>query len=233
MNNIEKIKDKIKKLFALSGSPNANEAAAALQMAQELMERYNIGMESVSRLDIGKEKLKSNGGESPSKYETVLTVFVAKAFGCRAAHGIVKTKVRLHYGWTFIGIEHRVKIAAFMEEVLLRKLRSARAKYMKSLTRVKSRGNKMRRADEFCMGWVMTVIGKLREFTNSPEEETVIERAVMESGWGGSVKPIDRKPPKRNGWNDYCNGKNAAASIELRHGVEGAESGARLLRGTV
>jgi hypothetical protein len=34
MADLDKIKDKIKKLFALSKSPNANEAAAALEMAQ-------------------------------------------------------------------------------------------------------------------------------------------------------------------------------------------------------
>ena len=37
-----KILDKIRKLLALSKSPNENEAAVALAMAQELMLRYNI-----------------------------------------------------------------------------------------------------------------------------------------------------------------------------------------------
>jgi hypothetical protein len=233
MNDIDKIKDKIKKLFALSKSPNANEAAAALQMAQELMGKYNIGAESVSRCDIGKEKLKGNGGERPPLYEAALSGFVAKAFGCRIAHGIVKTRDRYHYGWTIIGIEHRAKIAAFMAEVLLRKLKSARTKYVQSLTRVKNRGNKTRRADEFCIGWVTTIGDKLREFVNSPEEETAVEKAVQDAGWGGEVKCVDRKPPKRNRWNDFFNGKKAGDSIELQHGVEGEETGARLLQGAV
>jgi hypothetical protein len=233
MDDIDKIKNKIKKLFALSKSPNANEAAAALQMAQELMEKYNIGAESVSRCDISTEKLKGNGGERPPRYETVLVFHIAKAFGCRPAYGGVKIKDRWCYGHTLIGVEHRAKIAAFMMEVLLRKLKSARTKYVQSLTRVKNRGNKTRRADEFCIGWVTTVGGKLREFVNSPEEETAIEKAIQDAGWGSEVKCIDRKPPKRNSWNDYFNGKEAGAGIELQHGVEGEEAGARLLRGAV
>ncbi|MDR1286784.1 MAG: DUF2786 domain-containing protein [Treponema sp.] len=232
MDTTEKIKSKIKKLLALSKSPNANEAALALEMAQKLMEKYNIGASSVGQFETGKEELKGNGGERPPKYELVLTVCVARAFGCRSAYGLVKTKDWWCYGHTFIGIEHRAKIAAFMAEVLLQKLKSARAKYVRSLTRVKNRGNKTRRADEFCIGWVMTVIGKLKDFANSPEEEKAIEKAVREEGWGGSVKALDRKPLRRN-WDDYFKGKKAGAGIELQHGVEGEEKGTRLLRGAV
>jgi hypothetical protein len=233
MDNTDKITYKIKKLLALSNSPNANEAASALRMAQKLMEQYNIDAESVSRCDISKEELKGNSGEHPPKYETGLVFHIAKAFGCRPAYGGVKVKGRWCYGHTFIGIEHRAKIAAFMAEVLLRKLKSARTKYVQSLTRVKSRENKIRRADEFCKGWVMTVIGKLRKFVNSREEEAAIERAVRDAGWYGKVESLERKPPKRYGWDDYFKGKRAAAGIELQHGLEGEESGSRLLQGAV
>ena len=40
--DLETIKKRIKKLLALSKSPNENEAMAALQKAQELMEAYHI-----------------------------------------------------------------------------------------------------------------------------------------------------------------------------------------------
>jgi hypothetical protein len=233
MNNIDKIKNKIKKLFALSKSPNTNEAAVALRMAQDLMEKYNIGTESISRCDISKEELKGNSGEHPPRYEMVLVFHIARAFGCRPAYGGVKIKDRWCYGHTLIGIEHRAKIAAFMAEVLLRKLKSAKTKYVQSLTRVKIRANKIYRADEFCTGWVVTVIDKLREFANSPEEEKAVEMAVRDAGWGGEVESLKRKPPKRNGWDDYFNGKKAGTGIELQHGVPGEEAGARLLRGAV
>jgi hypothetical protein len=232
-SDIEKIKDKIKKLLALSNSPNANEAALALEMAQELMGKYHIGAESISRFDISREEVTANGGEHPPKYEMVLAVYIAKAFGCRLAYGPVKKEERWYYGHSFLGIEHRAKIAAFMAEVLLRKLKSARTKYVKSLTRVRSRAIKIRRADEFCMGWVVTVTDKLKEFANSPEEEAAIEKACKDARWGGSVKTLDRKPPKQKRWDDYFNGKRAGDGVALQHGVEGEEAGARLLRGAV
>ncbi|MDR2109714.1 MAG: DUF2786 domain-containing protein [Spirochaetaceae bacterium] len=233
MDNLEKIKSKIKKLLALSKSPNANEAAAALEMARDMMEKYGVGAESAGQFDVSAEEFKGNGGERPPKYEMVLVTQIAKAFGCRNAYGVVEIRDTYHCGHTLIGVEHRAKIAAFMAEVLLRKLKAARTKYVQSLTRVKIRANKIRRADEFCSGWVTAVIGKLREFANNPEEETAVEKAVRDAGWGGKTKFLDRKPPERNGWDDYFKGKRAAAGIEPQHGVEGEESGARLLRGAV
>jgi len=40
--DIDKIKSKVKKLLALSASPNENEAAAAIEKAQRLMDEYNL-----------------------------------------------------------------------------------------------------------------------------------------------------------------------------------------------
>jgi hypothetical protein len=56
--------------------------------------------------------------------------------------------------------EHRVQIACFVAEVLLRKLKKARDEYIKKSTRVRSRTNKIKRADEFCLGLVCTLLRK-------------------------------------------------------------------------
>lgn len=47
MNDMEKIKERIKKLLNLSSSPNENEAALALKKAQELLEKYELSMSEV------------------------------------------------------------------------------------------------------------------------------------------------------------------------------------------
>ena len=54
--DIDKIKAKIKKLFALSQSPNANGAAAALETAQKLMGEYGIIKSEIPALDVGENK---------------------------------------------------------------------------------------------------------------------------------------------------------------------------------
>jgi len=47
----EKLIEKIQKLLALAGSPNKNEAEAAMAKAQELMLKHNIDMRSVEQHD--------------------------------------------------------------------------------------------------------------------------------------------------------------------------------------
>ena len=50
MNDNEKIMDKLEKLLRLAESPNANEAYAAAQKAQELFVKYNISRGDINRI---------------------------------------------------------------------------------------------------------------------------------------------------------------------------------------
>jgi hypothetical protein len=237
MNETDKITAKIKKLFALSKSPNANEAAVALEMAQKLMAEYGIKYNDMGEFEVIEEEVKGNGGEKPPKYEVHLTAKIAEAFGCKCAYGMIFLKPKeffgcsFNYGHTFVGLEHRVKIATFIADVLLRKLKKARADYMKTLSRVRIRNNKIHRADDFCLGWVVTVVSKLHEFTNTPDEQKAIDKYVANLKWTNGLKTITRKPIKRSELNDFVNGRRAAADVQIQHGVEGREGGVRLLEG--
>jgi hypothetical protein len=237
MTDLDKIKAKIKKLFALSKSPNAHEAAAALEMAQKLMAEYGIIVSADGGFEIIEEEIKGNSGQTPPKYEVYLTSKIAGAFGCKIAYGKVRYSPRqffgadFDYGHTFVGLEHRVKIAAFIAEVLLRKLKKARTEYMKSLNRVRLRANKIKRADDFCFGWAVTVVSKLHEFTNTPDEQAAIDNYVAGLNWVNNLKPISRGSVKQSGINDFSNGRRAAADVQIQHGMEGKEAGARLLEG--
>jgi hypothetical protein len=236
MKEIDKIKEKIKKLFALSKSPNANEAATALGMAQKMMEAYGIKRNDVGEFEVIKEAVKGNGGEKPPRYEVYLVGEIAKAFGCQNAYGVVRLPTVNRYGYhnyaqgySFVGLEHRVKIAIFITEVLLRKLKRARSEYMKKLNRVRLRENKTRRADEFCFGWAITVVSKLHKLANSRDEQQAIDKYVAGLCWEKGLKSISRGVLKKSGINDFANGRLAAAGVEIQHGVEGREAGARLL----
>jgi hypothetical protein len=229
MDKLDKIRDKIKKLFALSKSPNAHEAAHALEMAQKFMGQYQIDWGDINFFDVADSNIQGNSGEKPPKYELSLSVSIGKAFGCKIAYGAIKTDCGWRYGHTYIGIEHRVKIAAFILEVLLRQLKRARAEYVKSLYRVRSRGTKIRRADEFCLGWVVTVIDKVQKFTNTPEEQSAIDKYREKMNWGGSVSSLSRKAVKGYEWQDYFNGKRAASGVQIKHGVDGGTGGIRCL----
>jgi len=231
MTDFDKIKAKLKKLFALSRSPNANEAALALEMAQKLMSEYGIERNAIGEFDIIKEEIKGNSGKKPPLYEAHLMSEIAKSFGLSLAYGKVKIRPKQFfdygYGYDFIGLEHRVKIAAYIASVLLRKLKKARAEYMKSLIRVRILKNKIKRADDFCSGWVYTVISKLAKFTNAPEEQTAIDNYVGSLNWKDGLETISRKSSA--GVNDWFNGRRAGSNVQIQNGVEGRESGARLL----
>jgi uncharacterized protein (DUF2132 family) len=222
-------------LFALSRSSNANEAALALEMAQKLMMEHGIKRNEVGEFEIIEEDIKGNGNEHPPKYEMYLTSNIATAFGCQLAYGWHKgheSESGYIWGWfghTFVGLEHRVQIACFIAEVLLRKLKKARNKYIKKLTRVRSRTNKIKRADEFCLGWAYTVVNKLNLFTNTPDEQKAIDNYVANLKWENKLKTISRGAIKKSAIDDFLNGRRAGTGVEIQNGIEGQESGALLL----
>ncbi|MDR0759668.1 MAG: DUF2786 domain-containing protein [Treponema sp.] len=240
MTDLDKIKTKIKKLFALSKSPNANEASIALEMAQKLMAECGVKRNDVGEFEIVEEKIDGNSGIHPPQYEIYLTGEIAKAFGCRIAYGTVRRIPKSFYGYDyhdpkyghiFVGLEHRVKIASFIADVLLRKLKKARNEYMKKLNRVRLRANKIKRADDFCLGWAVKVISKLHEFSNTPDEQEAVDNYVADLDWSDDLKTISRKDIKRSGINDYVNGRRAAEDVQIQHGLEGKDAGVRLLEG--
>jgi hypothetical protein len=235
MTDLDKIKIKLKKLFALSKSPNANEAALALEMAQKLMIEHGIKRNDVGEFEVIKDDVRGNGGERPPTYEAYLVSSIAEAFGCRASYGYQGSHTSkseytyIDFGHTFVGLEHRVQIACFVATVLLRKIKKARNNYMKQLTRVRSRTNKMKRADEFCFGWAYTAVDKLLQFTNTDEEQKAIDNYIANLKWGGKLKTTSRGTVKKSGIKDFVNGRQAAADVQIQHGVEGKERGALLI----
>jgi hypothetical protein len=221
MEDIEKIKRKIKKLFALSESSNPNEAAVALEKAQGLMREYSVNMNAADLLNLGLMEVKTGSrGESAPIYESSLMAIVAGAFGCRCAYGTTSGE-----GWykahDFIGPDHRVQIASYIAEVLLRKLRRSRAAYIKTLYRVRKRYTKICRADKFCSGWVSAVHKKLTKMEISPKEKKALDEYEKTLGWTAGGAVIRRTSDDKNDWVDgYVSGK----TVEIQSGV-GAFSG--------
>jgi hypothetical protein len=216
VKNIEHIRRKIKSLFALSTSSNPNEAAAALEKAQELMREYSVHISAAELADMRRVEVKSGSrGRAAPDYERVLIIDVARAFGCRCAYGTTDSEGRYKVH-DFIGPEHRVQIAAYIAEVLLRKLRRARTTYIKSLYRVRKRYTKICRADAFCLGWVSAVTKKLSTIRLGPEEEKALDEYERSLGWTTGGTSIHRVSKNENDWgNGYVHGER----VEIQHGV--------------
>ena len=225
MNDIDKIKAKIKKLLALSRSPNPNEAASALRMAQELMAEYKVEQSDVGGFDIGEATASTAYRNDPPRYENILFSSIASSFGCKLIYHIKGGRC----AWRFVGLRHRAEVAAYIGQVLLRKLKSVRAAYIKSLYRVRSKYRKTQRADDFCKAWVYAVTEKLPAFAGvSAEEKKAVELYVSNNHQNlGDVNAIDRSLGHAA---DYRNGIRAGEGVQLQHGV-GVHSPGSLLLG--
>jgi hypothetical protein len=230
-DNIDKIKSKIKKLFALSKSPNANEAAAALEMAQKLMDEYGLIKSEIPALDVNEDEAPRASGNVPPQYEINLAVSIAEALGCKILINRKLDIKELVYRNTykFIGIDYRPEVASYIAIVLFHKLRRARAEYIKTLYRVRSRATKIRRGDEFSRGWVSIVIQKLKTFSGTPEENMVLEMYMKKYTDLETVSGIDRGTVKKYEHRDWYKGRESGEGVEVQHGVEGRKSGVPLL----
>jgi hypothetical protein len=226
MNDIEKIIEKIKKLLALAKSPNPNEAAIALKMAQDLIAEYKIDQSDVNIMEIESKDAKTAYRDKPPRYELLLFSEISSAFGCKLllfCYGYKKCC------WRFIGLSHRAKISAYIGQVLLRKLRAARVKYYKSLFRVRSSYRKIQRADDFCLAWVNTVTDKLSTFAGISEEEQKAIELYQNKNYPDLQKLTSTKRSFGNA-EDYYNGCKAGAGVELQYGV-GVDPRSSLLLG--
>jgi hypothetical protein len=230
MTETDKIKAKIKKLFALSKSPNANEAAAALEMAQKLMEEYGLIKSDIPALDVNEGESPRAGGNTPPQYEIKLAVSIARAFGCQVINSRNLGKDLVYRNaYQFIGVDYRPEVASYIATVLFRKLRRARTDYIKSLYRVRSRITKIKRGDEFSRGWVSTVIAKLNAFS-VPEEELMAVELYMKNRYPHleSISGINRGSVKKYEYADWHYGREAGSGVEIQHGLKG-QAGTRLL----
>jgi hypothetical protein len=224
MNDISGIISKIKKLFALSKSPNPNEAASALKMARGLMAEYKIGQADASNIDIGEEVAPTIRRKKLPRYETRLIADIASAFGCEVIYHPMRAKCV----WRFIGLRHRAQVAAYIGQVLMRKIRNARTEYTKTLYRVRSKYRKTQRADDFCNAWVWAVTDKLSSFASMSDEEQRAVTLYVEKNHPNleNISSIKRSLGKEI---DYLNGAEAGGGVHLQHGVGVHSTGSLLL----
>jgi hypothetical protein len=94
-DNLEAIKKRIKKLLALSKSPNENEAVAALEKAQLLMEEYHI---SESECVYTRHSIKAT--KRLSKWRCILSNAVAWLYYCETYRSVTSGEI-VFYGEEF------------------------------------------------------------------------------------------------------------------------------------
>ncbi len=143
-----KILERIAKLLALaSNNPNANEAALALQRAQEMMKQHGVSTSDAEIGPIKEHPLRSWASARRAKdYEWLLFGGIAHAFGCEVMFkagvgGLFKSSEvgvdRYFAHYIFVGPSVDVKVATYAATSLSKAMRKARAAY---LVRLKAEG---------------------------------------------------------------------------------------------
>ncbi|MDD3575723.1 MAG: DUF2786 domain-containing protein [Halothiobacillus sp.] len=217
----KKLLEKIRKCLALSKSSNEHEAAAALRQAQKLMAAYNVTEHDVLASEASESGTKASAGQRPSDWETNLVHKIAAAFGC----DIIFSSYGRKGEWRFVGVGSSPEIASYAFSVLLRQIKEARASYIKKQLRRCNTSTKIRRADLFCTGWVLSATSTIKDFAGTEEQATAIN-AYLSTKYPAlnEIKPTSRnqgRELKDHEIRDYRQGLVSGRNSKIHHGVDG------------
>ena len=217
----EKALDKIKKCLALSKSANEHEAAQALKQAQALMKQYGINEQDIELSAIQETEGLACAQTLP-RWQGYLAVVVAGSFGVRsyADYKYNAKKMKVEGRLKFYGMSPRHELAAYAYQVLLRQLKKHRAEYIKThLSLVRTAKNKTLRADEFCIGWIISIKNKVDVFANGERELKLLETWKKEQG----LTATKLRSVKGKSMKDRANGHDKGREAQLNHAMNGAE----------
>jgi hypothetical protein len=177
--NEETILRKIQKAMALANDQrgDANTAAIALRQAQAMMEKYGISDEKMIASSCTHDDMRSRVSVvNPSQWEVNIVWTVCKAFGCKPLWSKGGPEPTMKGWWSIVGPKNYVPVAMYTLTVTIRELLKARTAFVKDFgPRFKTRGEKSKAADEFCLGWGYAV---RREIHKMADPDGLIEKAT-------------------------------------------------------
>ena len=183
-----KILEKIKKCLRLAESGNPNEAAVAMLRAQEMMAKYGVEIAQLedketgpTRLNIERGSVRSVATATRTKdWEVYLLRKIADAFGCELLFQRGKSKREIKYKglrsedqfavYIFIGVGMDTEVARYTAEVLLRQLKKGKSRFSRETTS-KSRGDKTKKVDSYCWGWVRGAVSNIDSMASARKKE--------------------------------------------------------------
>lgn len=160
----EKLIEKIKKLLALSKSPNEAEAELAAQRAHELLTKYNLSMDYIQEKEIREGNVIT--GRSLKKWRHLLINGIASYYYCKS---LCYVRGSGYYRIVFIGQKHNIIICKSMYDYL------EKAVIRESKNIHKNAKSKYR--ENFKLGMVIRIAERLSELSKS--KTTVEEKALV------------------------------------------------------
>lgn len=118
--DLDKVLDKMRKLLALSKSPNEHEAARAAERVQALLVRYNLSLVDVEKGPASEIDADYNLRTTPYKWRRTLGTSLAKMYFTRYFYSTLKDGKTVYDAHGFIGERQNIMVAKMMFEYLIK-----------------------------------------------------------------------------------------------------------------
>lgn len=208
--------DKIRKLLALAKGSTEHEAAAALAKAREMMDAHGVSDAHIAMAEIEEATARASRTRRPPRWESYLCQAVRRALG-------VEVFITVEGDRTYVGRAPTAEIAAYAFAVLFRRLKAARADYIRLQLKRCGPARKRQRADIFCEGWAMAVYRKIADLMPDRPDDELVGRYLAERY--PHLAPIGARGAKltgRGAADDYWRGRSAGRDVQLHMGVGGS-----------
>ncbi len=233
---IDKVIAKVQRLLSLSSSSNANEAAAAMNAANKLIDQYRL---SEADLSSNHSDLDPMMEDSDSIYETgrinpwksTLVVVLAKHYGCAVFNNMTFPNGRKVSHYKLVGRKSDIAIVRYFFAYLMAECQR--------LCEKEAHGKGKVFANSYCFGFVAGIKQQLLESRKEAEKEATgnaivaINRREEESknfmNQLYRLKQSKGSSQSQTDYRAYSQGLEQGKSIHLGHGLNSGNSGVRLL----
>lgn len=173
MSEQDKIIEKIKKLFALSASPNEHEAGLAMQRAYELMEKYEVSITEIEREQSAFTKAQFRASRTETLEQKYVLQILIDHFYVRIIH--MEGLKAFGKNYCIVGKKHNVILAyhvyTFLSETFKRLWRTNGSKLIRKKMKPKRR-NKIR--ESYYFGLHRSLDQKLIDKRNALQAEGIV-----------------------------------------------------------
>jgi hypothetical protein len=169
----ERIAERVRRLLALSKSPNEHEAAAAAQKAQELLLKHDLSMAEVDVAEApevveGSTKLANGAG-----WRITLLFRVAEAYGCEMTYSTgTGGRCQLY------GRAHAIEVVLHVNEYLARTIERLAEEAARNIS-FWDTGESRKWRTRFRYGAVRTVTTRLKESRRTLAQESAQTQALV------------------------------------------------------
>lgn len=213
---IDRILQKIKKCFALSASPNANESAAAMRQAQKLMAMHNIDEATLALVDYGTIRI-SLPVQATNKIPMWLDYYMGmlrSCFGVTVTYNIEMRVSDYSYVMNMHGPKHRIAVAEYAHNGVWKAMTRAYTAHLRDNPWDKGvRGGRT----SFYVGFISTVRSQVAALSPTSQETALTAQYVLE--WNGGEIEVGKASKCELDGRAMLQGRAAADGFSLNIGV--------------